>query len=85
MKNSVCTAGLSHVGVPIVLLISSPSSSAKMTYSMPQFDEQAVAGEQAREPGEREDRPASRPGTAATRHPTSAMPIAPTIRNPMPT
>ncbi len=37
MKNSVCTAGLSHDGVPMVLLIRSPSSSAKITYSMPQF------------------------------------------------
>src|SRR5262245_3100553 len=32
MKNSVCTAGFSQSGVPIVLLMSRPSSSAKMTY-----------------------------------------------------
>ena len=35
MKYSVCTEGLSHAGVPIVLLMSSPISSAKMTYSTP--------------------------------------------------
>ena len=37
MKNSVCTAGLSHAGTPIVLLMRSPIASAKITYSMPQF------------------------------------------------
>ena len=35
MKYSVCTAGMSHAGVPTVLLIRSPISSAKMTYSTP--------------------------------------------------
>ena len=35
MKNSVCTAGLSQPGVPMVLLTSRPVSSAKITYSMP--------------------------------------------------
>ncbi len=84
MKNSVCTAGLSHHGVPIVLLIRSPSSNAKITYSMPQFTNTPL-------PARKRAVNASRKITGrpirngVTRQPASATPIAVTIRNPRPT
>jgi hypothetical protein len=84
MKNSVCTAGLSHDGVPMVLLIRSPSSSAKITYSMPQFTNTPLPARKRANQASRKI--AGRPiRKGVTRHPTSATPIAVTIRNPMPT
>ena len=84
MKNSVCTAGLSHDGVPIVLLMRSPSSSAKMTYSMPKFTNTPLpARKRASQASAKITGSPIRNG--ATRQPTSAMPIALTIRNPRPT
>ena len=81
MKNSVCTAGLSHAGVPMVLLISSPSSSAKMTYSMPKFTNTPLpARKRASQASAKITGSPTRNG--ATRQPTSAMPIAPTTRKP---
>ena len=67
MKNSVCTAGLSHSGVPTVLLISRPSPSAKMTYSMPQSTNSPLPARKRASQREREDRPASPSRNGATR------------------
>ena len=84
MKNSVCTAGFSHAGVPMVLLIRSPSSSAKMTYSMPKFTNVPLpARNRAKKARPKITGSPIRNGT--TRAPISAIPIAPTTRKPSPT
>ncbi len=81
MKNSVCTAGLSHSGVPMVLLMSSPSSSAKMTYSMPQSTNRPLpARNRASKASAKITGRPIRNGT--TGRPSSAMPAAPTMKKP---
>ncbi len=83
-KNSVCTAGLSHSGVPTVLEMSRPSPSAKMTYSMPQSTKSPLPARK-RAPNASAKMTGSPSRNGATREPTNAMPSAPTIRKPMPT
>ena len=83
-KNSVCTAGLSHSGVPTVLEMSRPKPEREDDVLDAPVDEEPVAGEEAR-PKASAKTTGSPSRNGATREPTSAMPSAPTIRKPMPT